>query len=160
MLTFLAFFSLTRKRKTNQKFNVMKKFLTILLISVMTSSMAFAQYRPQKTAQSRTAQVGLATPAYQSNYGRMSRTSARTASYSNAYSRPEVNKSRAATTTTAKPLTPVRYYTNSQRTRVQSPTKYSSAPAGATARCKDGTFSFSRNKRGTCSHHGGVAEWL
>ena len=33
-------------------------------------------------------------------------------------------------------------------------------PAGATARCGDGTFSFSRHHSGTCSHHGGVANWL
>ena len=41
-----------------------------------------------------------------------------------------------------------------------SPTKYSSAPAGATALCRDGTYSFSRSRRGTCSHHGGVKKWL
>lgn len=29
----------------------------------------------------------------------------------------------------------------------------------ATAKCRDGTFSFSANHRGTCSHHGGVAVW-
>ncbi len=33
-------------------------------------------------------------------------------------------------------------------------------PAGATARCRDGTYSFSRHRSGTCSHHGGVAVWL
>jgi hypothetical protein len=33
-------------------------------------------------------------------------------------------------------------------------------PAGASARCRDGTYSFSRHRGGTCSHHGGVAEWL
>lgn len=32
-------------------------------------------------------------------------------------------------------------------------------PSGATARCRDGTLSYSRNRRGTCSHHGGVAVW-
>ena len=30
---------------------------------------------------------------------------------------------------------------------------------GATALCNDGTYSYSANHRGTCSHHGGVAEW-
>src|SRR5204862_8035932 len=30
-------------------------------------------------------------------------------------------------------------------------------PARATARCADGTWSFSEHSRGTCSHHGGVA---
>lgn len=32
--------------------------------------------------------------------------------------------------------------------------------AGASARCADGTYSYSQNRRGTCSHHGGVSEWL
>jgi Protein of unknown function (DUF3761) len=34
------------------------------------------------------------------------------------------------------------------------------APVGATARCRDGTYSFSQHHQGTCSHHRGVAEWL
>ncbi|MEU3829288.1 DUF3761 domain-containing protein [Streptomyces sp. NPDC029080] len=34
------------------------------------------------------------------------------------------------------------------------------APAGATAQCNDGTYSYSAHRRGTCSHHGGVAVWL
>jgi hypothetical protein len=33
-------------------------------------------------------------------------------------------------------------------------------PPGATARCRDGTYSFSQHRSGTCSHHGGVAQWL
>ena len=33
-------------------------------------------------------------------------------------------------------------------------------PAGATAQCRDGSYSFSEHRRGTCSHHGGVATWL
>src|SRR2546426_11469392 len=36
----------------------------------------------------------------------------------------------------------------------------SAAPSGATARCRDGTYSFSKHRSGTCSHHGGVATWL
>ena len=35
-----------------------------------------------------------------------------------------------------------------------------SAPPGASARCRDGTYSYSHHRRGTCSHHGGVARWL
>ena len=54
----------------------------------------------------------------------------------------------------------VRYYTNVEGYKVQSPTYYPSTPAGASALCRDGTYSFSRNRRGTCSHHGGVARWL
>jgi hypothetical protein len=33
-------------------------------------------------------------------------------------------------------------------------------PTGATAKCKDGTYSKSKHHAGTCSSHGGVAEWL
>lgn len=53
----------------------------------------------------------------------------------------------------------IRYYTNGYGHRVQSPTRYNSRPAGATALCRDGTYSFSQSRRGTCSHHGGVAKW-
>ncbi len=34
------------------------------------------------------------------------------------------------------------------------------APANATARCKDGTYSTATKSQGICSHHGGVAEKL
>jgi hypothetical protein len=35
------------------------------------------------------------------------------------------------------------------------------APAGAaTARCKDGSLSYSRRRSGTCAGHGGVASWM
>src|SRR5262245_43086780 len=30
---------------------------------------------------------------------------------------------------------------------------------GVSAICNDGTLSYSRNRSGTCSHHGGVREW-
>jgi hypothetical protein len=36
----------------------------------------------------------------------------------------------------------------------------SGGPVGATAKCKDGTFSASKTHSGSCSHHGGVAAWL
>lgn len=36
----------------------------------------------------------------------------------------------------------------------------SGPPAGATAQCSDGTYSFSESRSGTCSSHGGVARWL
>lgn len=31
--------------------------------------------------------------------------------------------------------------------------------SGATAKCRDGSLSYSQHRRGTCSHHGGVATW-
>jgi hypothetical protein len=33
-------------------------------------------------------------------------------------------------------------------------------PPGATARCRDGSYSYSQHHSGTCSYHGGVAVWL
>lgn len=42
----------------------------------------------------------------------------------------------------------------------QQPEETAAAPAGATARCRDGTYSLSQHRSGTCSHHGGVATWL
>lgn len=56
--------------------------------------------------------------------------------------------------------TNIHYYKNSKGIKVQSPTLYKTAPAGATAECWDGTYSFSQSRRGTCSHHGGVKKWL
>ncbi len=49
------------------------------------------------------------------------------------------------------------YYKNSRGNCVHSP---SSDPSGATAKCGDGTYSYSQHVSGTCSHHGGVARWL
>jgi hypothetical protein len=53
-------------------------------------------------------------------------------------------------------------YQNSSGQTVHSPahSKSGRVPEGATARCRDGTYSFSRHRRGTCSGHGGVAAWL
>jgi uncharacterized protein DUF3761 len=51
-------------------------------------------------------------------------------------------------------------YVNSQGQTVKRPETCSGPPDGATARCRDGAYSFSRSRRGTCSHHGGVAKWL
>ena len=52
------------------------------------------------------------------------------------------------------------YYTAVSGHQVHRPIQASSRPAGATARCRDSSWSFSESHRGTCSHHGGVASWL
>jgi hypothetical protein len=53
------------------------------------------------------------------------------------------------------------HYTNSDGRTVHSPAySRNGVPAGATAQCSDGTYSFSQHKQGACSHHGGVAKWL
>ena len=44
--------------------------------------------------------------------------------------------------------------------RYRGPVRATTAPVGATARCRDGTHSSSQHRRGTCSWHGGVAQWL
>jgi len=52
-------------------------------------------------------------------------------------------------------------YVNSAGNTVCKPEESSSgAPEGATAECRDGTYSFSESRSGTCSSHGGVARWL
>jgi hypothetical protein len=51
-------------------------------------------------------------------------------------------------------------YVNSKGQTVKRPENCTTAPQGATAQCGDGTYSFSKSRRGTCSHHGGVAKWL
>ena len=53
-------------------------------------------------------------------------------------------------------------YVNKAGNTVHRPahTKDGSVPSGASAKCSDGTYSFSQSRRGTCSHHGGVSQWL
>ena len=45
--------------------------------------------------------------------------------------------------------------------RGSSTSSYSSNSSGRsyTAICRDGTLSYSKNRQGTCSHHGGVKSW-
>jgi hypothetical protein len=51
-------------------------------------------------------------------------------------------------------------YVNVRGRCVHRPVHADRAPVGATAKCRDGTYSFSQSRRGTCSWHGGVAAWL
>ena len=51
-------------------------------------------------------------------------------------------------------------YRNKDAQKVRRPENCSAPPNGATARCRDGTYSFSRHRSGTCSRHGGVVQWL
>src|ERR1700694_3621352 len=54
------------------------------------------------------------------------------------------------------------HYVNKDGVEVHSPahSKTAAPPVGATAKCRDGTYSFSQHHSGTCSYHGGVAQWL
>lgn len=72
----------------------------------------------------------------------------------------------ATTTTVATSATQVAssaslYYINSNGVKVKRPVVVKEIiPVGATAQCRDSTYSFSQHRRGTCSHHGGVKKWL
>ena len=59
-------------------------------------------------------------------------------------------------------LSNTNYYTNSDDQEIHSPaySENNAAPDGASAECRDGTYSFSAHRSGTCSHHGGVDTWL
>ena len=78
-------------------------------------------------------------------------------------SQPNANSTTAATT---KPnaakvnCTSNGTYVNAKGQTVKKPETCSGPPKGATAQCRDGSYSFSQSRRGTCSHHGGVAKWL
>jgi hypothetical protein len=65
----------------------------------------------------------------------------------------------AATAPAAAPTTPAAAKPSASKS---APTAAASNtdPTGATAKCKDGTYSKSQHHSGTCSSHGGVAEWL
>jgi hypothetical protein len=51
------------------------------------------------------------------------------------------------------------YYLNSAGHWVHSPS-CGRKPIKRTAVCRDGSISHSKNRRGACSHHGGVARWI
>jgi Protein of unknown function (DUF3761) len=53
-------------------------------------------------------------------------------------------------------------YINKDGVRIHSPahTKTGEQPAGASAQCRDLSYSFSRHHQGACSHHGGVSRWF
>lgn len=51
-------------------------------------------------------------------------------------------------------------YVNTDGLCVRRPQFNPSSPGSATARCADGSYSYSRNRRGTCSGHGGVSSWM
>jgi hypothetical protein len=55
-----------------------------------------------------------------------------------------------------------RHYKAKDGHEVHSPAKsrHDQVPTGASAKCRDGSYSFSQHRRGTCSHHGGVGVWL
>lgn len=77
-----------------------------------------------------------------------------------AYSRDAIQKSIVPPVYDNSGLSNDNHYTNSAGNEVHSPAYSNTVPAGASAQCRDGTYSFSQSRRGTCSHHGGVSRWL
>lgn len=51
-------------------------------------------------------------------------------------------------------------YTGEAGTRQPAPAYSAPQQSGPTARCNDGTVSYSQNHSGTCSYHGGVNQWF
>jgi hypothetical protein len=53
------------------------------------------------------------------------------------------------------------YFSSSGESRINKSHTYSSVKSlKPKARCKDGSYSYSPNRSGTCSRHGGVEKWL
>lgn len=63
------------------------------------------------------------------------------------------NCSGSSSTPSSSQQTPAKVYAPA------SPPQFDASSPGATARCRDGSLSYSASRRGTCSHHGGVAQW-
>ncbi|WP_405162531.1 DUF3761 domain-containing protein [Nocardia sp. NBC_01499] len=66
----------------------------------------------------------------------------------------------AAATPALHTACPASQYLNVDKRCIPRPQQADTAPSGATARCKDGTYSESQHRSGTCSGHKGVDEWL
>jgi len=66
----------------------------------------------------------------------------------------------AASALAAQAQCPPNTYENVSHHCVHRPEHANRQPEGATALCRDGSYSFSEHHSGTCSHHGGVARWL
>ncbi|MCR4848604.1 MAG: DUF3761 domain-containing protein [Bacteroidales bacterium] len=121
----------------------MRRFLLLLVVLFLAVATAFAQGKTQVNTLNKSTNNLTQTVTVQQDYNQQ-------------VGKQHTPSSSTKTTSTQK----VKYYTNVDGERVQSPTNYATPPAGATALCKDGTYSFSKNRCGTCSHHGGVAKWL
>jgi hypothetical protein len=67
---------------------------------------------------------------------------------------------KASSSAPAAPTTMAPSTTTSKSTAATPKSTGNTDPTGATAKCKDGTYSKSKHHSGTCSKHGGVDQWL
>jgi hypothetical protein len=143
---FLATSSLVCQEKTSQR-TAITRVATPLREAPSVEASAFATIPPKTTVSVKSCADGWCTVEYQNRTGHAIQVFLR-----------------FAPAPPAQPLMSMsgRGYTNSQGQWVPSPTRTADGqpPAGASAKCRDNSFSFSRSRRGTCSHHGGVAQWL
>lgn len=51
-------------------------------------------------------------------------------------------------------------YINSNGDEISMPVNTDEPPEGATAQCRNGDYSFSQHRSGTCSREGGVEVWF
>jgi hypothetical protein len=73
---------------------------------------------------------------------------------------PTITDTPTITFTPTTTLTPLPTQTSiPSRTSTLSPPTFDPLQ-GVTAICQDGTYSYSQHRQGTCSHHGGVKEWI
>ena len=113
----------------------------------------------QGTTQTRTAGVaGIMTHTSQVTYKDGVETS-RSASI-DTVTTPAINEVIVHGTKVPAPVCENGTYVNTYGNTVCRPYSSPSAPAGASAQCSDGSYSFSQSRSGTCSHHGGVSTWL
>lgn len=149
--------SSTTSQKTTPKVEI--KPVTTTEVIPFTSSTTEDSNLDQGTTQTRTKGVnGVLTHTYKVTYTDGKETS-RSAPI-DSITTPAVNEVIVNGTKAPAPSCPNGTYVNTAGNTVCSPYSSSSAPAGASAQCNDGTYSFSQNRSGTCSHHGGVASWL
>jgi len=113
----------------------------------------------QGTTQVRTAGVnGVRTITYAVTYTNSLETARK--EVNNLVTTAPVNEVIAKGMKAPEPSCPNGTYVNSVGNTVCHPYQSDTPPAGATAQCRDGSYSNSQSRSGTCSHHGGVARWL
>jgi hypothetical protein len=94
-----------------------------------------------------------------SGHGGVQKSASTTAAPAAAPEKPAAPAAAAAAPAAAAPAAPAAAKSSTATKSAPAATGNTSA-AGATAKCKDGTYSKSAHHSGTCSKHGGVAEWL